>query len=385
MWIRWGGAPVGAALALGQQARLWFEPGSAGNTFWLISLLVHDLLLYLFLWNTGHYPARHPRQTAVLALQTVLQIPINPDFGILNAIAVPLICPPGQRLRWLQAQVATIPFSLAFLFWRQWSLIQREVDAKGLWTRFGVELGFSLVEHAAWILLAYLAAVALVQMEQDRRHLAIVNAELISSRTMLAESSRMAERVEIARELHDSLGHHLTTLNLELELARRVPADERDGHIMQAQLLARLLLADLRDHVSGWRRGAHAGLPEALGALASSIPGVQIEVKVEEGFTPIDTGRAHALLRCAQEAVTNSLRHGSATKIEITLRSDAETIVLAVRDNGPGCAALTPGNGLAGIAERVEGFGGRARYDSPPEGGFHLEVRLPFMVTGAVA
>ncbi len=279
----------------------------------------------------------------------------------------------------------SIAFSLGFLLWRQWAVLVPVANRDNLWTQLYIQLGLGLLESVAWMLLAYLAALLIVQMESDRRRLQASNAELVSSRAMLAESSRVAERADMARELHDSLGHHLTTLNLELELAQRVPEGERDGHVRQGQLLARLLLADLRDSVSSWRRATASGLPEALSSLATGIGGTRVTFDVDPAFPPLDPARAHALLRCAQEAVTNALRHSAAGSIWITLRNEGPDIVLAVRDNGHGCARLVQGNGLAGILERAGQLGGQASFETQAGRGFRVEIRLPLDAAEAAA
>jgi signal transduction histidine kinase len=230
-WIRWGGALVGVALGLSSQVQLIYEPGGLKQPYWTISLILHAVILGLFLLNTRDFPARRSWHAPVLAAQMFLAIPLTSDFWVLNALSIPLVRPPAGRWRWLAAQTAAVPMSLAFLLWRQWAVLVPVANREKLWTQLYFQLGLGLLEGIAWMLLAYAAALLIVQMERDRRRLISVNAELTSSRSMLAESSRVAERVELARELHDSIGHHLTTLNLELELAQRVPSGERDGHV----------------------------------------------------------------------------------------------------------------------------------------------------------
>jgi signal transduction histidine kinase len=264
-----------------------------------------------------------------------------------------------------------------FLIWRQWPTIVTEADKRNLWSQLWTAIPLMLVETLAWGTLAYVAALLITQMEADRRRLVSVNAELLSSRAMLAESSRAAERLDIARELHDSLGHHLTTLNLELELSHRVPAPEKEGHVKQAQFLARLLLADLRETVSSWRLPHTTGLPQALAALATGINTVNVQVDIDPALPAIDAPRSHALLRCAQEAVTNALRHSAANRIDVSLAPHETGIVLRVADNGYGCPLPALGNGLNGIRERAESFAGHARFESLPAGGFLVEVILP--------
>ncbi len=83
------------------------------------------------------------------------------------------------------------------------------------------------------------------------------------------------------------------------------------------------------------------------------------------------------LFRAAQEALTNAVRHGRADRIAVVLEAAPGRLVLKVTDNGRGCPAVVPGNGLTGMRERVAGVGGRVSWESPAQGGFVLEVRIP--------
>ncbi len=376
-WIRLAGALAGLVAMISALSQLWFELGGPKWPYWPIALVLNLLLVGLFLLNTRDFPARRPWQSLVLAAQMLIHIPACDGFDALSALTIPLVRPAGKRLGWFLAQCLSSSAGLMFLLWRQWPKIVSEADKRNLWSQLWTAVPAAILEGIAWSLLAYVAALLITQMESDRRRLVGSNAELLSSRAMLAESSRAAERLEIARELHDSLGHHLTTLSQELELSQRVPADEKEGHVKQAQLLARLLLADLRETVSSWRLGGAGGLPVALSALAGGINNVKVQVEVDPVLANLDAPRAHALLRCAQEAVTNALRHSGASTIDILLRNEGTGVLLQVVDNGNGCALLLPGNGLTGIRERAKEFLGQAEFQSLPARGFRVEVRLP--------
>src|SRR3546814_12036878 len=83
------------------------------------------------------------------------------------------------------------------------------------------------------------------------------NSELRATRALLAESSRLSERMRISRELHDLLGHHLTALSLNLEVATHVSSGKAQEHVRQAHTLAKLLLTDVREAVSRQIGRAH--------------------------------------------------------------------------------------------------------------------------------
>jgi signal transduction histidine kinase len=83
------------------------------------------------------------------------------------------------------------------------------------------------------------------------------------------------------------------------------------------------------------------------------------------------------VLRCAQEIITNTVRHAGATQLSIKLSEDAGGIRLEARDNGRGAKAAAPGNGLRGMRERLSACGGRVDIITAPGEGFALDVRLP--------
>lgn len=124
---------------------------------------------------------------------------------------------------------------------------------------------------------------------------------------------------------------------------------------------------------------AHDGLDlrAALDALARPVAGTRILVEVEPGLRVDDLAQAQALLRCAQEAITNALRHGRAAEIRIhCLRRDG-AIELEVRDDGSAAADPVPGNGLRGMRERVEAVGGALSVQALPGHGVRVRANLP--------
>jgi signal transduction histidine kinase len=210
-----------------------------------------------------------------------------------------------------------------------------------------------------------------------REELARANAELRATRALFAESSRVTERLRIARDLHDSLGHHLTALSLQLDVASRKSDGPAASHVQQAHAITRLLLTDVRDVVSQLRHDGRTQPAEALRALAiaESIPRVHVEVGEE---LAVDTpAHANVLLRCAQEAVTNARRHARAQNIWITVNSTAEGVELCARDDGKGVEDVEEGHGLIGMRERFAEFGGRIEFDTCAGQGFVVRGFLP--------
>ncbi len=216
------------------------------------------------------------------------------------------------------------------------------------------------------------------RQSEARDELRRLNSELRATRMLLAESSRANERLRISRELHDLMGHHLTALSLNLEVARHQTTGNAQAHVRQAQSLARLLLADVREVVSTLRQEVAVDLGQALARLVEGFPGVKVRLTLPEDVTVHDTERAQVLLRVAQEAITNAVRHGKAANIWIEFARQADgSLLVQARDDGAGCATPQAGNGLTGMAERLARFGGTLDFTSAPGEGFRLRAILP--------
>ena len=230
------------------------------------------------------------------------------------------------------------------------------------------------VGFAAFVLVtAYVAREQAAAREEQRR----LNAELRATRALLAESARVNERTRISRELHDLLGHHLTALSLNLEVAGHITEGRAQEHVRQAHTLARLLLTDVREAVSQLREGGAIDLGAALRPLAENVPKLAIHMDIQQPLTVDDPERAHVLLRCAQEAITNAVRHAGAHNLWLEAHADGGRIVLRVRDDGAGAEHLAAGNGLQGMRERLRQLGGRLEVATRRGEGFQLTMTLP--------
>lgn len=227
---------------------------------------------------------------------------------------------------------------------------------------------------SGFVFVVSLVALQQAQAREEQRRL---NAELRATRALLADSARVNERTRISRELHDLLGHHLTALSLNLEVAGHLSEGRVREHVQQAHTLARLLLTDVREAVSQLREGGAIDLGAALRPLAENVPKLAIEMDIEQPLTVDDPERAHVLLRCAQEAITNAVRHAGASRLWLAARRDGHNIVLQVRDDGRGSEQVLPGNGLRGLGERLRQHGGRLDVDTRRGQGFQLTIILP--------
>jgi signal transduction histidine kinase len=201
---------------------------------------------------------------------------------------------------------------------------------------------------------------------------------LAEAQAVIASTARDAERLRISRELHDAWGHELTALGLQLEIATHVGDPARvDDHVRQAKGLASDLLAKVRDVVSTLRDSERCDLKDALEALAQSIPTPAIHVDMSPGVR-VSPEHAHALMRCAQEAVTNAVRHAGASNLWLQVTSDGQGVRLVARNDGSVRAmASSPGSGLLGMRERVECLGGKLAVRAGADFGFTVDAWLP--------
>ena len=231
------------------------------------------------------------------------------------------------------------------------------------------------VGFAAFVLTtAYVARQQALARDERRR----LNAELRATRALLAESARVNERTRISRELHDLLGHHLTALSLNLEVASHMTEGRAQEHVRQAHTLARLLLTDVREAVSQLRDASGGiDLAAALRPLADHVPALDIALEVESPLAIDDPERAHVVLRCTQEIITNAVRHANARQLRIRVWREAGAIVLEAHDDGQGADGLVPGNGLRGMRERIRQCGGTLDIQTRRGDGFRLRLSIP--------
>jgi signal transduction histidine kinase len=184
--------------------------------------------------------------------------------------------------------------------------------------------------------------------------------------------------MRISRELHDLVGHHLTALSLNLEVASHLAGGAALEHVLKAQATAKHLLADVREVVSELRQDDAIDLTQALRSLSEGVPGLRIQLETPPRFSVEDPRRAQVLLRCAQEIITNTVRHAGARNLWLRFeRTPENELAMHARDDGRGAPDLKHGNGLIGMRERLAQIGGRLNITTERDRGFALDAWLP--------
>ncbi len=221
---------------------------------------------------------------------------------------------------------------------------------------------------------------------------AILTLTLVSEQAARLEADRMSrevenlatelERTRIAQEIHDSLGHTLTSLNIQLEVARKFSdRDQKRSHdaLELAKQLASQSLTDVRTAIQSIRH-PDFDLKESVNSLAKQMQASQtLEVKVEIGDTNINSTVSYQLFRIIQECLTNVMKHANASVVNVVLKQEGKKIELVVSDNGKGLTnqGNSKGFGIRGMQERVESLHGTVEIQSAPGKGTSLQVSIP--------
>lgn len=281
--------------------------------------------------------------------------------GLLVIVAgqVTFLLPLGASVAWACVQALAYYLSLR----EHWPL--RDAFAYGAWALF--------YQVFAVLSAGVAAGEARARFELDR-----ANTELRAARAQLEQQSRLTERLRISRELHDLLGHHLTALNMNLEVAAYdLHASRAPQHLKRASDVARLLLSDVREAVSAMRAADGADVRRGLEALAQDIPHLRVHLSVPPNLNVPDGRRAQVLLRCAGEMITNTARHARADNLWLEVVGTPTGLELRARDDGRGTPDIQLGSGLRGMRERLEDIGGHLTLASAPNQGFHVRAFVP--------
>lgn len=234
-------------------------------------------------------------------------------------------------------------------------------------------------------------------------HLRLRNAELLAERAELADRARAEEsaravsdeRLRIARELHDVVGHTMGVIALQAGVGAHVidtdPGEARSA-LLSIAATSRSALAEIRQ-ILGALRGEQdvapvrpppglAALPDLAGELAAA--GLPVRVHVSGDPVGVPTGVDVTAYRVVQESLTNVLRHAGHASAEVHVTYQPGAVVLEVLDDGagPGAQAAGGGHGQIGMRERVAVWGGTLEIGPQPDGGYRVAAQLPYREEG---
>ena len=211
------------------------------------------------------------------------------------------------------------------------------------------------------------------------RLLAILVQQLRHARGELARRAADEERLRIARDLHDLLGHSLSLIVLESQLVGRIvqrsPADA-ERKVAEIERSAREALQQVRSVVAGYRQPTLQG---ELSAARELLGASGVRTVVDDDVGPLPPNAERLLAWTVREAVTNVIRHSRARECVIRTHRDGSCALVTIVDDGRGMpdGHVVTGSGLAGLAERAQAEAGRLTMGPGPSGGFSVALAVP--------
>ncbi len=276
-------------------------------------------------------------------------------------------------------------FILAIIVWRG------PFDGLIPGARPAEQIGWVISWASILVLLVYISI--LTRSSRERAHLVDqlrqAQAELEAARKRESELAVLRERERLARDLHDTLGHNLVALSVQLEAVQRLyPVDPQAAAqvVNDLKRLTRGSMEELRRTLEGMRSPGLGGRPlqDALQELCADFGrrnGQQLEFTWEIGTVELPEPVSEILWRAAQEGLTNIEKHASqAGQVSLRLLCNGSQVRLQIEDDGAGFdpQPQQPGHyGLAGMRERVQGVGGTLEVDSVPGRGTRLVIEIP--------
>ena len=240
-----------------------------------------------------------------------------------------------------------------------------------------VVVGFASQADSGFVLSIALTTFAIGYMLVGFARLLAANKELREAQDEIARLAASDERLRIARDVHDLIGHDLSTIALKTELARRLLTDEPEraaAELADVEVVTRRALEEVRGAVHGSRETSLAAeLAGAQAMLASA--GIDVAVEEEAGSLPADVETVFAW--AVREGATNIARHSGARRAAFRVRRADDDAELEIEDDGSGANGSAPGSGLAGLTERAARISGRVEAGPRPGGGFRLHVDVP--------
>jgi len=346
---------------------------------WEVVVLIAAAAAYLLVGTYGFSLCRRSSRPGASAIYFVVQlllagllIKLRGHAGELGLILLPLA---GQsalllRPRWMITVCTLIYLVLAMPL----ILVNRWVDAIAIAMIYGTGIVFVVV----------FTRIAASEREA-RASLGEANRLLLENAAQVEELAVTRERNRLAREIHDSLGHYLTVVNVQIGAAQAIFDQDNKralDHLSKAQTLTQEGLAEVRRSVAALRASPIESrpLPEALTKLAAQWKGtgMAVDFSVSGSVRPLSPQAELTLYRSAQEALTNVSKHAQASKVKVSLTyHESETVLLRVEDDGVGSNGSDSGFGLLGVRERAQQLGGQVQVNTARREGFTLEVELP--------
>jgi signal transduction histidine kinase len=351
----------------------------AGNPFRAASLLF-GIAVLIFL-DVGRFiiPAikGHPTFFSLITISICLLLSLNREFSVIQIYYFFLMgdifhAQSGKMLKAL----LTLHYAGFIAVWCLARMLGDRNDAREYAHLF-------LLMSAIYAVVLFISAV-IHHLKQEQERLKVLNADLIEYSFEEREYLVAKERGNISQELHDSIGHSLMAVLMNVRYLKAIQnrgEDERQKQIEEIEILLKECVSNLRESVDSLRKLDEAiclkdeidRVVQKFSELALITIRLDYDSRAESAPNLIKT----VLFKTIREGITNSICHGNAGSILISIRCIGERIEMVMKDNGSGCAEIHQSYGLNGIVERVSEAGGEVSFSSEKNKGFTIRTLLP--------
>ncbi len=360
-----------------------FEPESIQVLIWLTLIGIAYLSVGVYGYS---YVSRQPTQSLIVAyfacqmLLGGIIVYLSRGNGLTLLILLPLA---GQSVLLLRSFWMYVP---AFL-----SAICYGIAVQGYTQNLETTMA-ALPIYAAGVFFIMIFTQVAIGEEQARHEvnrligdLEAANARLREFAIQVEDLTITKERNRLAREIHDGLGHYLTTINMQIQAASAVmQQDPTTAHsmLLKAQNLSQEALQDVRRSVNALRSSSEESLPlkNRIDRLLEDgeMANLHTEFTIQGNYRELDSKKSITLYRAAQEGFSNTRKHASATLFSITLDfANPDTVRMTLQDNGKGTDRIEGGFGLIGLHERLTLVDGNCEIFTSKGEGFTLQITVP--------
>ena len=360
------------------------------RTLWVILLLSALLFFSFFIRNTVTYTLKDKKYSMLLLFfNTILSLAvIRLDKGMAGAVFLYiLISEIILHYRYLYSFLFSAASLICYLLLLRFSMLPSEPLA------YFFEAVSSSIQFI--IVCAFLYLLRYILMQNDRVQDAltkltgktleqeVISLELKEAYRELEETTVLRERNKLAREIHDTLGHTLISVLVELEAGKVLLEKDKEVGLTKLELATEQLrkgMEDLRSSVYLLSRGDE--LVDFKTAIKEFVEetikhtGVIIEYQMND-VDEIDTSIRKTLFRAVQEGITNGIKHGKSTVFVLKIAKKNGMIEFLLQDNGVGCPAIVMGFGLKSMQERIKEVSGTMKLVSEQSEGFRIAITIP--------
>jgi signal transduction histidine kinase len=346
---------------------------------WTIVFVLSTMILFIF----NHFMYQRLQSIKLVILVAMLDFLLASSYGFVfvhtNMPSQALIAGVGISLFYKikSRRMAIIFFLLLVLYWGAFSLYE---------IRIGITVHLvDIIIFTVFILFTTIMGSLLRSYRQSRQDTVLLNEQLLHYSRNIEVLATTRERNRIAREIHDSVGHNLTSLLIQLQATRKlrpIEPEKSDTVLLRCEQLTRSTLQELRLSVRAmnqeeWTSDTFVETMERLVAEFSDLSGMKIKLNVEGNLGEIQPPILLLCFRIVQESLTNAKKHGNANRLDLMLRKTPEMFHLDLQDDGDGTENVEEGFGLRNMRERVEEHLGFIRFSSGSGHGFSVSIAIP--------